>query len=118
MMRLIYRIEVNTSLNNKAKELESFLRLYEKCLIPTEKRYKSFLRELNKLLEELNAKYKRTKPFEIYGKCDNFIAIYSGGFAEDRWVARGRVAEVKNVLTSDSIVPAGEFAVIPNCPCS
>ena len=118
MMRFIYRIEVNTSLNNKAKDLEPFLRLYEKCLIPTEERYKSFLKSLKELLEELNAKYKRTKPFEMYGKCDNFIAIYSGGFAEDRWVARARVVEVKDVLTSDSIVPAAEFAVIPNCPCS
>lgn len=77
-MRLINRITIAENLNAKAKDLAPFLRMYEGCLMTAEQ-YRLFVKEVKGLLDELNAKHVRTKPFEVYGSTDNGIYIVPEG---------------------------------------
>lgn len=87
---------IDENLNAKAKDLAPFLRMYEGCLMTAE-RYRLFVKEVKGLLNELNAKYARTKPFEVYGSNENCIYIVPEGKPEQR-VASMSVHKVACVL--------------------
>lgn len=110
-MRLINRIIVDEKLNTKAKELAPFLRMYEGCLMTAEQ-YRLFVKEVKGLLDELNAKHPRTRPFEVYGDTNNSIYIVPEGKPEQR-VASMSVHKVACVLDgSDGICPVDDFELV------
>lgn len=111
-MRLINRVCVNENLNAKAKDLAPFLRMYEGCLM-TAKRYRLFVKEVKGLLDELNAKHVRMKPFEIYGKTENCICIVPEGKPEQR-VASMSVHKVACVLDNSvsGVCSVNEFMLV------
>lgn len=101
-MRLITKIEVNTSLNAKARELELFMRRYTGCLFPSKQLYNDFLLKIYKTLEQLNDKYPRTKPFIVYYRYENLIYI-SVKDNPEKWVSRITTHSVERVYIDDSI---------------
>lgn len=109
-MRLINRVCVNENLNAKAKDLAPFLRMYEGCLMTAEQ-YRLFVKEVKGLLDELNAKHVRTKPFEVYGLTDNGIYIVPEGRPGQR-VASMSVHKVACVLDGDSVCPVSDFMLV------
>lgn len=112
-MRLITKITCNTSLNAKAAALAPFLRIYDGCLLQTEKQWTDFVAQVEKLLEELNADYPRTKPFEIYG----YRAVDSRGLCitpegkSEIFVASVWTEPVRSWLTEDGITPVENLAI-------
>lgn len=108
-MRLINRITINENLNAKAKDLAPFLRMYEGCLMTAE-RYRLFVKGL---LDELNAKHVRTKPFEVYGSNENCIYIVPEGKPEQR-VASMSVHKVACVLDDNvgGVCPVNDFVLV------
>ena len=110
-MRLINRIIVDEKLNAKAKDLAPFLRMYEGCLMTAEQ-YRLFVKEVKGLLNELNAKHVRTKPFEVYGSNENCIYIIPEGKPEQR-VASMSVHKVACVLDgSVGVCSVNDFMLV------
>lgn len=110
-MRLINRIIVDENLNAKAKDLAPFLRMHEGCLMTAEQ-YRLFVKEVNGLLDELNSKHPRTKPFEVYGSNENCIYIVPEGKPEQR-VASMSVHKVATVYErNEGICPVDMFTLI------
>lgn len=103
-MRLITKITCNASLNAKAAALAPFLRMYDGCLIQTEEQWFDFVASVKRLLEDLNAGYPRTKPFEVYGFTDRGVYIVPEG-KPDTYVASVWTEPVKALLTEDGIIP-------------
>ena len=109
-MRLITKITCNASLNAKAAALAPFLRMYDGCLMQTEEQWSDFVTGVKKLLEELNAAYPRTKPFEVYGFTDRGVYIVPKGKPETA-VASVWTEPVKAWLTEDGITPVENLAI-------
>lgn len=109
-MRLITKITCNASLNAKAAALAPFLRMYDGCLMQTEEQWFAFVIEVKKLLEELNAAYPRTKPFEVYGFTDRYVYIIPEGKPET-FVASVCTEPVKAWLAEDGITPVENLAI-------
>lgn len=110
-MRLINRITIAENLNAKAKDLAPFLSMYEGCLMTAEQ-YRLFVKDVKDLLDDLNAKHVRTKPFEVYGSTDNGIYIVPEGKPEQR-VASMSVHKVACVLdVREGICPVDNFELV------
>lgn len=111
-MRLITRITCNTSLNAKAAALAPFLRMYDGCLMRTEKQWSDFAAQVEKLLEDLNADYPRTKPFEVYayGVVNRILYVTPEGKPET-FVASVCTEPVKAWLTEDGIIPVEDLSI-------
>lgn len=109
-MRLITKITCNASLNAKAAVLASFLKMYDGCLMQTEEQWSSFVAQVKKLLEDLNADYPRTKPFEVYGFTDSYVYVVPEG-KPDVFVASVWTAPVKAWLTEDGITPVENLSI-------
>ena len=79
-MRLLYlgRASANENLNAKAKEFAEFFRCFDKTLATVEE-FELFRGRLEATIEQLNEKYPRTKPFELYNFTGNFIYICPKG---------------------------------------
>lgn len=109
-MRLITKITCNASLNAKAAALEPFLRMYDGCLMQTEEQWSDFVALVKKLLEDLNADYPRTKPFEVYGLTVGGVHVIPEG-KPDTFVASVWSEPVKAWLTEDGITPVENLAI-------
>lgn len=109
-MRLITKITCNTSLNAKAAALAPFLRMYDGCLMQTEEQWSSFVAQVKKLLEDLNADYPRTKPFEVYGSTGKGVYIVPEG-KPDIFVASVWTEPVRARLTEDGITPVKDLSI-------
>lgn len=109
-MRLITKITCNASLNAKAAALAPFLRMYDGCLMQTEEQWSSFVAQVKKLLEDLNADYPRTKPFEVYGSTDRGVYIVPEG-KPDIFVASVWSEPVRAWLTEEGITPVENLTI-------
>lgn len=65
---------------------------------------------VEKLLEDFNADYPRTKPFKVYGFTDSYVYIIPEGKPETT-VASVWTAPVKAWLTEDGITPVENLAI-------
>lgn len=74
-MKLIYKIDTKSTLNKKAEELAMLLKFYRGCLFTSDDDYKRTVNELKRVLQTLNEKYPRTKPFEVYSESNSGIYI-------------------------------------------
>lgn len=77
----------------------------------TAEQYRLLVKEVKGLLDELNAKHVRTKPFEVYGSNENCIYIIPEGKPEQR-VASMSVHKVACVLDGDSVCPVNDFMLV------
>ena len=109
-MRLIRKITCNTSLNAKAAALAPFLRMYDGCLMQTEEQWSSFVAQVKKHLEDLNADYPRTRPFEVYGSTDRAVYIVPEG-KPGIFVALVWTEPVKAWLTEEGITPVENLTI-------
>lgn len=74
MILYLGRATANEDLNAKAKEFAEFFRCYSNTLA-TEEEFELFHGRLGAMIEQLNEKYPRTKPFELYCFTKNVICI-------------------------------------------
>ena len=109
-MRLITKITCNTSLNAKAAALAPFLRMYDGCLLQSEKQRVEFVESVKKLLKDLNADYPRTKPFEVYGSANRGVYIVPEGKPETS-VALVWTEPVRARLKEDGITPVLDLSI-------
>ena len=65
MLMYLSRATANENLNAKAKEFAEYFRCYSNTLA-TEEEFELFHDRLEVKIEQLNEKYPRTKPFELY----------------------------------------------------
>lgn len=86
----------NENLNAKAKEFAEYFRCYSNTLA-TEEEFELFHGRLEAKIEQLNEKFPRTKPFELYCFTKNVICICPKG-KPDINVASMSVYRVKNTM--------------------
>lgn len=112
-MKVITNIITNSKFNKKAEDLGLLLRLYNKCLFPTEEAFNEFLKQVRNCLVSLNAEYPKTKPFELYSVWEYGITITVQGRPE-KAVANLSLSSVKVVydLKEDSIVPIEDYKLV------
>lgn len=111
MMLYIGRVSADEKLNAKAKEFAGWIRQFGESIILGGD--VDFLKErIEAKIEELNAKYPRTKPFELYGSIFHHLHVVPVGKPEQT-VAHAAVFEVKSSISKgrvhnfpDSIVAA------------
>ena len=96
MILYLSRATANESLNAKAKEFAEFFRCFGKTLA-TEEEFELFHGRLEAEIEQLNEKYPRTKPFELYNFTKGGIYICPKG-KPDINVASMSVYRVENTM--------------------
>lgn len=112
-MRVITAIATNSKLNAKAADLAPLLRLYNKCLFPTDDIFNGFVGQLRELIDNLNEHYPRTKPFELYSVWEHGITIAVTG-RPDIIVGHLALATIKVFASQDSINPIKDLILINN----
>ena len=112
-MKAIYNIITNGKLNAKAADLALLVKLYNKCLFPTDDIFKGFIAQLRDVIDDLNESYPRTKPFEIYMVTDNNVCITVKG-SPDKVVANLALSEIKYFTDNESIYPIEDLIIINN----
>ena len=109
-MMLTDRAEVSRTLNAKANELGDFMGKFEFTLM-TEEDFDRFKTLINAELDRLNAKYPKTKPFELYNFTYRSVYIVPQGRSDVR-VASMRVVAVHNVMSGERPLPVELFKVV------
>lgn len=112
-MKVMYNVTTNGKLNAKAATLEVLVKLYNKCLFPTDDIFKGFIAQLRDVIDCLNERYPRTKPFEIYMVTDNFVCITVKG-SPNRVVANCSLSEIKYFTDNESIYPIEDLIIVNN----
>lgn len=96
MMLYIGRVSADEKLNAKAKEFAGWIRQFGESIILGGD--VDFLKErIEAKIEELNEKYPRTKPFELYGSIYHHLHVVPMGKPEQT-VAHAAVHEVKRLI--------------------
>jgi len=96
MMLYIGRMSADEKLNAKAKEFAGWIRQFGESIILGGD--VDFLKErIEAKIEELNEKYPRTKPFELYGSIYHHLHVVPVGKPEQT-VAHASVFEVKRLI--------------------
>lgn len=96
MMLYIGRVSADEKLNAKAKEFAEWIRQFGESIILGGD--VDFLKErIEAKIEELNEKYPRTKPFELYGSIFHHLHVVPVGKPEQT-VAHAAVHEVKRFI--------------------
>lgn len=98
MLMYLSRATANENLNAKAKEFAEYFRCYSNTLT-TEDEYELFHGRLEVMIKQLNEKYPRTKPFELYCFTKGAIYICPKG-KPDINVASMSVYRIKNAMVS------------------
>lgn len=114
MMLYIGRVSADEKLNAKAKEFAEWIRQFgESIILDVDV---DFLRgRIEAKIEELNEKYPRTKPFELYGSIYHHLHVVPVGKPEQT-VAHAPVLEVKNMIDEGRVESlrsycGGEFEI-------
>lgn len=110
-MKVIYNISTNSKLNAKAADLALLVRLYDKCLFPTDDIFDGFVAQLRKVIDDLNKKYPRTKTFEIYCINEYSITITVQG-SPDKVVANLQTTTINNFTNNEEIFPVKNLIII------
>jgi hypothetical protein len=110
-MRVITAITTNSKLNAKAADLALLVRLYDKCLFPTDEIFNNFIEQLQNTIDSLNKQYTRTKPFELYRVWEHGITITVTG-RPDVIVSHLALATIKVFASQDSINPIKDLILI------
>ena len=96
MMLYIGRVSADDKLNAKAKEFAEWIRQFGESIILGGD--VDFLQgRIEAKIEELNEKYPRTKPFELYGSIFHHLHVVPVGKPEQT-VAHAAVHEVKSTI--------------------
>lgn len=96
MMLYIGRVSADEKLNAKAKEFAGWIRQFGESIILGGD--VDFLQgRIEAKIEELNEKYPRTKPFELYGSIYHHLHVVPVGKPEQT-VAHAAVHEVKSTI--------------------
>ena len=96
MMLYIGRVSADEKLNAKAKEFADWIRQFGESIILGGD--VDFLKKrIGAKIEELNEKYPRTKPFELYGSIYHHLHVVPVGKPEQT-VAHAAVHEVKSTI--------------------
>lgn len=96
MMLYIGRVSADEKLNAKAKEFAGWIRQFGESIILGGD--VDFLQgRIEAKIEELNEKYPRTKPFELYGSIYHHLHVVPVGKPEQT-VAHAAVFEVKSTI--------------------
>lgn len=109
-MKVITNITTNSKLNAKAADLALLVRLYNKCLFPTDDIFDGFIAQLRKVIYDLNEKYPRTKPFEVYSISEYGITITVQD-SPDKVVACLQTTTIKVFTNNENIIPIEELIV-------
>jgi hypothetical protein len=112
-MKVITNITTNSKLNAKAADLALLVRLYKQCLFPTDDIFDGFVAQLRKVINDLNEKYPRTKPFEIYSVTEWNICIAVQG-SPDKIVAVFSISTIKCFTDNEEILPIENLIIINN----
>ena len=96
MILYLSRATANENLNAKAKEFAEFFRCYSNTLA-TKEEFELFHGRLEAEIEQLNEKYPRTKPFELYSFTKSCIYICPKG-KPDIAVASMSVYRIGNTM--------------------
>ena len=96
MMLYLGKATANENLNAKAKEFAEYFRCYSNTLA-TEEEFELFHGRLEAMIEQLNEKFPRTKPFELYNFTKGGIYICPKG-KPDINVASMTVYRVENTM--------------------
>lgn len=110
-MKVITNTTTKSELNAKAGDLALLVRLYNKCLFPTDDLFNGFIEQLKKVIEDLNNKYPRTKPFELYSVSEWGITISVVG-SPDKVVASLNTATIKAFTNNQDIIPIEKLIII------
>ena len=96
MMLYIGRVSADEKLNAKAKEFAGWIRQFgESIILGGDVDF--LLGRIEAKIEELNEKYPRTKPFELYGSIFHHLHVVPVGNPEQT-VAHAAVFEVKSTI--------------------
>lgn len=112
-MKVITSVSTNSKLNAKAADLALCVKLYNKCLFPTDDIFNGFVSQLRKFINGLNEMYPRTKPFELYIVSDNGITITVQGSPE-KVVANLPITTIKVFTDNESIYPIADLTITNN----
>lgn len=74
-MCVINSITLFSRLNKKAAELCEFSREWDRTLFLSHKEWKMFADGIRKKVNELNAKYPRTREFEVYSETKEWLHV-------------------------------------------
>ena len=107
-MRFLYKIWTNAALNKKAEDLARLAGLYEKCLFLNEADWHKTVEAFKDVVADLNARYPRTKPFEVYGGHAKILNVCVAGTAH-KDVVTICTMEVDNVLCDEGITPVALY---------
>lgn len=96
MMLYIGKVSANEKLNAKAKDFAGWIRQFGESIILGGD--VDFLQgRIEAKIEELNEKYPRTKPFELYNSIFHHLHVVLAGNPEQT-VAHAAVSEVKSTI--------------------
>ena len=106
-MKAIYKL-TTSNINKKAEDLGLLIKAYNNSLFPTSDIFSSFVEELRRTIDNLNARYPRTKPFELYSVWEHGITITVTG-RPDVIVAHFALATINSYVGEDGISPIEEL---------
>jgi len=103
MMFFVDYVQTYRNVNNKGQEMGNFLKSFEKLIIPNESAL-SFLQDsIEAKVEELNAKYPRTKEIEVLtfesdNDCMFYVRVKGDAYNH---VCQIHIKEVKGTYSSN-----------------
>ena len=112
-MKVITNVSTNSKLNAKAADLALCVKLYDKCLFPTDEIFNNFIEQLQSTIDSLNEMHPRTKPFELYNVSEYSITITVQGSPE-KVVANLNTTTIKIFTDNESIYPIEDLTIINN----